>query len=204
MKKRLFLLFSIFSLFCTQAFAGTQKPMSIQDMMDKLGNFELIHILAVFLFPPLCALIMVLLQPKSHYDPSRVRKYIYSLLVYLVCVPGMLSCTLTGYTMFFSRQNLLDVNAFVYFFPILTMIATLVIIARKNVLADLPGVDRLYSLMIILLISFGTALAIQKTRIWIFFGGSVKILLYIAIGCFIVLKIASWKLFRKKKEYYDY
>ena len=127
-------------------------------------------------------------------------RFVYAVLVYLACVPGMFASVLTAYTLFFSRENLLDANPFVYFLPILSMIVTLVLI-RKNVSFDeVPGFDRLSGLMVMVGCSFAIALAIQKTKIWVFFGGSIERLFILAAGIFGLLKWGAYMLFRRRDE----
>ena len=127
-------------------------------------------------------------------------KYFYAVLVYLTCVPGMFAGVLTAYTLFFSRENLLDTNLLVYFLPIVSMIVTLVLI-RKNVAFDeVPGFDRLSGLMVMVGCSFAIALAIQKTRIWIVFGGSIERLFILAAAIFGLLKWGAYTLFRRRDE----
>ena len=65
---------------------------------------------------------------------------------------------------------------------------------------DVPGFDRLSGLMVMVGCSFVIALAIQKTRIWVFFGGSIEQLLLLAAGVFALLKWGSYMLFRQKEE----
>lgn len=173
------------------------RPASIQDFTRTLEQIPTLILLAVFLTPPLLAWIFSLIHKPGQGDLAPWR-YIYAGLVYLVCIPGIFSCVLTGYSMFFIRQNLLSVNIFVYFVPIISMIATLVIIGRNATWEKLPGVDRLTALMVVLVISFSVALFIQKTRIWIFFGGRFSTLVIIALISFVILKWSLYKLFRKK------
>jgi hypothetical protein len=78
------------------------------------------------------------------------------------------------------------------------MVATLVVIGRNARWKNLPGVDRLTALISVLAISFSVALFIQKTRVWIIFGGRFTTLIAIALISFVVLKWSLYKLFRKK------
>lgn len=168
--------------------------MTLQELINRIGQVDPWILLAIFAAPPLLAWIM----SKCHRYGSAGRnpwRFLYAGLVYLVCIPGLLAGVLIAYGVFFLRQNLLQVNLFVYFLPLAAMIGTLVIVGRQADWADLPGVDRLYALMVILGITFGVTLAIQKTRIFVFFGGSIRALLLIALVCFLLLKWASWKLF---------
>jgi len=173
--------------------------MTIESLIRKASEIDTWLVVAIFIAPPvLIWIVSVFHRRQNGIDPPW--NYIYSFFVYLVCVPGMFSCVLTAYSMFFVRQNLLQVNFIIYFFPILGMIVTLVIV-KKNVNWDqLPGIDRLYALMILIAVSFAIALAIQKSRIWIFFGGSIGTLLVLSIFFFALLKWGMHMLFRSKDE----
>ena len=149
--------------------------------------------------PPVAAWVVGRLHNRGQ-GGTEPWNYFYAVLVYLACVPGIFAGVLTGYTLFFSRENLLDTNLLVYFLPIVSMILTLVLI-RKNVAFDeVPGFDRLSGLMVMVGCSFAIALAIQKTKIWILFGGSIERLLLLAAGIFGLLKWGAYMLFRRRDE----
>ena len=172
--------------------------MTTRDLIQWAGQHPVL-LLLVFVVPPVLAWLAGWLHGKEQGQLSPW-KYIYSVLVYLVCVPGMFAGVITAYTLFFSHENLLDANLLVYFLPIVSMIVTLVLI-RKNVsFDDVPGFDRLSGLMVMVGCSFVMALAIQKTRIFLFFGGSIEKLFLLAAGLFALLKWGSYMLFRRRDE----
>jgi hypothetical protein len=127
-------------------------------------------------------------------------KYVYSVLVYLACLPGIFAGVLTAYALFFSRENLLDVNLLIYLLPIISMVVTLVLIRKRVSFDQVPGFDRLSGLMVMIACSLGIALAIEKTRIFLFFGGSVEWLIAVAIGVFALIKWGTYMLFRSRNE----
>jgi len=154
---------------------------------------------AAMIVPPVVAWAAGRLQ-KPGSAGAGLWKYLYAVLVYLVCVPGMFAGVLTAYTLFFSRENLLDVSLLVYFLPIVSMIATLALIRKSISFDEVPGFDRLSGLMVMVGCSFAIALAIQKTNIWIFFGGSLERLFILAAGIFALLKWGAYALFRRRDE----
>lgn len=107
---------------------------------------------------------------------------------------------LTAYTLFFSRENLLDASLLAYFTPVVSMIVTLVFIRKSVSFDDIPGFDRLSGLMLMIGCSFAFALAIDKTRIWIWFGASIERLFLLALGMFALLRWGSYMLFRSHDE----
>lgn len=127
-------------------------------------------------------------------------KYLYSVLIYAACIPGMLSAVLTGYTIFLSRENLMDQNVLVYVAPIIAMTVTLMIV-RKNVdFAAVPGFDRIWGLMTMIAMTFAIVLAISKTSIFLFFGGSIVMLIGMCAFVFALLKWGAYMAFRGSHE----
>jgi len=153
----------------------------------------------VFVFAPLAAWACGRLHgPGNAADPPW--KYVYSALVYLTCVPGMFAGVLTGYALFFTNENLLDVSFLVYVLPIISMVVTLVVIRKAVSFEAIPGFERLSGLMMMIGCSFAIALVIQKTRIWIVFGGSIDRLIILAVSVFALLKWGTYMIFRSRAE----
>ena len=172
--------------------------MTTRDVIQWAGQHPVVLLLG-FVAPPVLAWLAGQMHGKDQGKLAPWR-YLYSVLVYLVCVPGMFAGVITAYTLFFSGENLLDANLLVYFLPIASMVATLVLI-RKNVsFDDVPGFDRLSGLMVMVACSFVIALVIQKTRIFVFFGGSIEKLFLLAAAVFALLKWGTYMLFRRRDE----
>lgn len=127
-------------------------------------------------------------------------KYLYSALVYLVCFPGICSGVLTGYGLFFTNENLLDVNIAIYIAPAVSMVATLILIRKSVTFDEIPGFDRLSGLMTMIAVTFAFALAISKTRLGVFFFGSVGMLIVLVVGLFALLKWGTYMVFRGRNE----
>jgi hypothetical protein len=172
--------------------------MTTRDLIQLAGQHPG-TLLAAFVMPPLASWLLGQMHERGRGGAAPWR-YCYAVLVYVACVPGMFAGVLTAYTLFFTRENLLDANLLVWCLPILSMLATLIFI-RKNVsFDDVPGFDRLSGLMVMVGCSFALALAIQKTNIWVFFGGSLEKLFLLAGGIFALLKWGAQALFRRRDE----
>jgi len=113
---------------------------------------------------------------------------------------AMFSAVLTAYSMFFRNENLLEVNLLVYVLPLVSMTVALVFVHKNVGFEAVPGFDRLSGLMILIACSFGLALAIHKTRIFVGFFGSIDRLFLLAAGIFALLKWSGYMLFRRKDE----
>ena len=143
--------------------------MSINEMIMRLGRFNL-PIIGIFLFIPLFAFITGKIVSREQGDRSPF-KYVYSMLVFLSCVPGMFSSVLTVYTLFILRANLLGINVILFFLPIASMIATVAILDRAVDLDKVPGFERMLGLFLTLAVTFVIMFVILQLRIWVFFGG---------------------------------
>ena len=154
---------------------------------------------AVLLVPPLVALILPRLHGRAAAGGAPW-KYFYSLLIYLTAIPGVLAAVLTAYTLFFTGENLLDVNWLVYLLPVAAMAMTLLFLGRRVPFDRLPGVDRLSGLIVLIAVTFAIVLAISKTRIWLVFGGSIATLGVLAAAVFAVLRWSARAAFRRPDE----
>lgn len=170
--------------------------MTIQDLLGKVSQVDIRLLLAIFAAPPMAAVLMGVFHGRGRGLDSPWR-YLYGFLIYLVCPPGILSAVLVAYSMFFLRQNLLTVNIMVYFLPLACMAATLAVIHQRVDMNRLPGIERIYALMVMAAVSMAVALAIMNTRIWIVFGGSMTSLGLIALFCFLLLRWAFGTLLGK-------
>jgi hypothetical protein len=169
--------------------------MTTREFIEMAGRHWMI-LAGLFLLPPVAAWLCGLAHGRGN-GGNTPWKYAYSSLVYLACVPGTFAAVLTCYTLFFTRENLLDVNPLVYFLPIVSMVATLIVISRIVSFELVPGFNRLEGLMVMIACSFAVALAIQKTRIFIGFFGSIDRLLLLAAGVFALLRWGAYMLFRR-------
>jgi hypothetical protein len=172
--------------------------MTTRELIDQADQHP-VALAAALAAPPLFSLVVGRLHGRGQ-GGAEPWNYAYAVLVYLACVPGMFASVLTAYTLFFSRENLLDTNLLVYFLPIVSMIVTLVLVRKSVAFDEVPGFDRLSGLMVMVGCSFAIALAIQKTKIWILFGGSIERLFILAAGIFGLLKWGAYMLFRRRDE----
>jgi hypothetical protein len=172
--------------------------MTLRDLTQAAGNHP-IPVVSVLVGLPILAWLVGVCHRQDE-GRNAPWKYAYSGLVYLACIPGTFAATLTAYAMFFRNESLLDANLFIYFLPILSMVTTLVLVGKRVEFKDVPGFDRLSGLMVLMACSFGLALAVHKTRIFVGFFGSVEMLFALAAGIFALLKWGGYMLFRRGDE----
>ena len=121
--------------------------MTLREFFELLANNPEILIF-FFIACPLTALLSWWLgRGEGHLSPW---KYLYSILVYLICIPGIFAVTLNIYLFLFERQSVFDADIWTQVFPIFSMILTLILI-RKNVSFDkIPGFGKIHGLMLMI------------------------------------------------------
>lgn len=157
------------------------------------------HLTAYFLALPIGSALLGICHGRKNGGLSPW-KYLYSAIVYLACVPGLLAGVLIGYALFFTKQNLMDVDLLVFVMPVVSMTVTLILVSKRVDFDQVPGFDRLSGLMVMIAVTFILALAIIKTRIWLVFGDSVLTLVVLVLGLFALLRWGAYMLFRRKED----
>ena len=138
--------------------------MTLQEFFRLLGENPS-YVLIYFGMIPFTALLAGFMgQGEGHISPW---KYLYSTLIYLVCVPGIFAFTLNVYLFLFERRSVLESDIYTQILPIISMVATLLII-RKNVsYKDIPGFDKLSGLVMMILATFAFMWLLDKTNIYV-------------------------------------
>ena len=126
-------------------------------------------------------------------------RYLYALLVYAACVPGIFAAILVVYALFFSGENLLDVNVTIYLAPIVAMVATLGLMRRSVDFDSVPGFNRLTGLMTMIAVTFAVALVLRSLRVWLFFGASLIWFFVLAAALFVLFKWGGRLLFGRRR-----
>lgn len=172
--------------------------MTARELVDVAARHPAV-LAALGLLPPLAAFVARLMHAPRGGGVAPWR-YLYAVLIYLVCVPGVGAAVLTGYTLFFTRESLIDKDLLVYVLPIVSMAVTLALIAKAASFDDIPGFDRLSGLITLVAVTFVILLVIHKTFVGIFFGASITMLFVIGAFLFALLKWGARVAFRGAGE----
>ena len=165
--------------------------MSIQDIIDLFGS-QPNFILSYYVVILVVAIIGYLFVNKNNFKAPL--SYLYTLLIYGVSIPGLLSFMLLLYSFFFLKGNLLELDIVVYIVPIIGLITTLFIINKSVPMSYIPGFDKISGLFTIVIITFFITYLLQKMFFGVLFIGKVQHLIVLFLGLLIVLKLAFDKL----------
>ncbi|MBP7273176.1 MAG: hypothetical protein KA974_05010 [Saprospiraceae bacterium] len=121
--------------------------MTVQQLFDLLTQ-QPQYLIAYFLLLPLIALIAGFMSSgEGHLSPW---KYLFSLLIYLACVPGVFSITLNVYLFLFERRSIFQSDVYMQVLPIISMLITLLILRRFVNFTYIPGFDKISGLIMMI------------------------------------------------------
>jgi hypothetical protein len=144
------------------------------------------------LLPVTAGLALIFGKNEGHLSPW---KYLYSILVYASCIPGIFSITLSAYKFLFERGSIMDANIWTQVLPIIIMILTLWLIRRNVSLDDVPGFDKIGSLIFFLSVLIIFLWILEKTNIYVISFLPFWQFILIFIGFVIVLRFGIKRMF---------
>ena len=150
----------------------------------------LIYFLAI---PAIALLAGAFSKGEGHLSPW---KYLYSTLIYMVSIPGIFAVTLSIYLFLFERQPIMDMNLHTQVLPVLSMIATLMIITKQVRLDQIPGFDRLSGLIVIIGSMIALMWIIDKTHIFAITIIPFYVVVLILLAGFFVIRMGIRRLGR--------
>ena len=157
-----------------------------------------IPIVAYFFLIPITALVAGILgKGEGHLSPW---KYLYSTLVYLICVPGILAITLSVYLFLFERRSVFDTDIFTQILPVLSMVGTLLLI-RKNVpLERIPGFGKMSGLIMMILTTLFVMWILDKTRLIAFSYIPFQYVILMFVGLLLIFRIGWSRIFSSSEN----
>lgn len=163
--------------------------MTLQDFFQKIADNPS-YIVFYFVIIPLTALLAGWLgKGEGHLSPW---KYLYSTLIYLVTVPGIFAVTLSVYFFLFERRSIMQTDMLVQVLPVVSMIATLLLIRRNVRLDQIPGFDKLSGLIMMISATLVIMWVVDRTHFVVFSHMPFQYAILILIGLLIVIRF-GWK-----------
>jgi hypothetical protein len=165
--------------------------MTLQEFFQFLGQNPT-YILTYFSAIPLIALLANFMgKGEGHLSPWR---YLYSVLIYAVCIPGIFAFALNIYLFLFERRSVMESDVFSQILPIFSMIGTLLIIRQNAPFATIPGFDKLSGLIMMISATFAFMWFLDRTHIYVFSYLPFWQVILLFIGLFVAIRF-GWSRF---------
>jgi hypothetical protein len=171
--------------------------MTLQDFFELLAENP-IWILSYFLLIPFTALLAgVLGKGEGELSPW---KYLYSALIYLVCVPGIFAVTLSIYVFVFERRSIFQTDIYTQILPVVSMVATLLLIRKNADLNLIPGFDKISGLIMMIAAALAIMWFVDRTHIWVVSYLPFYQAVLIFIGLLLVVRFGWSRFFRRSEK----
>lgn len=162
--------------------------MTLRELFDYLSANPAVMMLYFLMVPFTAFLAGILGKGEGHLSPW---KYLYSTLIYLVCVPGIFAAALAVYLFLFEKGgSIFNVNLLTQVLPIVSMIATLGIIRRNAPFESIPGFSKLSSLMLMIASIFVLMYFLDRLHLVAWVNVPVIYLILIVAGLLLAFRLA--------------
>jgi hypothetical protein len=166
--------------------------MTLRELFDYLSANPS-TVVGYFLMMPFIALLAGWLgKNEGHQSPW---KYLYSTLVYLVCVPGIFAAALAVYLFLFEQGgSIYNINLLTQVLPVVSMIVTLGIIRRNVPYEYIPGFGKISDLIVMIASVFVLMYFLDRLHLvaWVYMP--VQWLLLIIVGLLILFRFGLKRL----------
>ncbi|MEP7267205.1 MAG: hypothetical protein ABI844_06215 [Saprospiraceae bacterium] len=163
--------------------------MTLQDFFNFIGSHPSILLFYGIAIPLSAFLTGVFSRDEGYLSPW---KYLYSFIIYLVCVPGIFALMLNIYLFLFERQSIWSLNLYTQALPVVVMIFTLMIIRKFVNLDYIPGFEKLGGLVLMVTAVLLIMWFLDKTHIYVFSFMPFSQVILIIIGLLVAIRFA-WK-----------
>jgi len=141
--------------------------------------------------PILAAIIGLLVDEKVHLDPWR---YIYMILLYMICVPGIFAVTLLVYSFLFEHISIYDIDLITHVLPVISMVVTILVVKKYISLDDIPGFGKLTGLIMMIFTVLIIMWAIDRLRLVAFIYLPIQYVLLILVALLLVFRLGLKRL----------
>lgn len=168
--------------------------MTLQDFFKLLGENPN-YVFWYFGLIPFTALLAGYIgKGEGHISPW---KYLYSALIFLVCIPGIFAVTLNIYLFLFERnqRSILEYDILSQILPIVSMVFTLFVIGRNVHFSSIPGFDKISGLMTMITATFAFMWFLDRTHIVVFSYVPFWQAILIFIVLFLIIRLTWSRMF---------
>ncbi len=163
--------------------------MTLKEALDSLTANPIYVLIYLGIIPVMAFVAGIISREKGQEAPWT---YLYSTLIYFICVPGIFSITVSIYQFLFERRSIWDADVFVQVLPIISMVVTLLIIRRNVNLDYIPGFDKLSGLVMVIAATLTIMWFVDRLRIIVFSYLRFEYVIFFFIGLLLVIRI-GWR-----------
>ncbi len=166
--------------------------MTLRELFDYLSANPLV-VVAYFSLLLITALLAGIMgKDEGHLSPW---KYLYSAIIYLVCVPGIFAAALAVYLFLFEQGgSIYNVNLLTQVLPVVAMLITLNVVRRNVEFGYIPGFGRLTDLIMTIFTVFLLMYLLNRLHLVAWVYVPVQWLILIVVGLLLIVRFGLKRL----------
>jgi len=166
--------------------------MTLRELFDYLNSNPL-AVVAYFLLLLFTAMLAGMMgKGEGHQSPW---KYLYSAIIYLVCVPGVFAAALAVYLFLFEQGgSVFNVNLLTQVLPVVAMLVTLNVIRRNVMFGDIPGFGRITDLIMTIVVVFVLMYLLNRLHLIVWVRVPVQWFILIVVGLLFMVRLGLKRL----------
>lgn len=125
----------------------------------------------------------------------RFWSYVYAVLVYATCIPGIFAVSLNIYLFLFERQSIWQANVILQFLPVISMALTLMLIKSKIPFGVIPGFGKISGFLALIFLLIGVMWFVDRIHLVAFTYVPFVFILGGFIAALLAIRFAWSKLF---------
>ena len=124
-------------------------------------------------------------------------KYFFSFLIFAACIPGIFSVTISAFQFLFKRVSIMETNIYLQIMPVISMILTLVLINKAIPFRQIPGFEKLSSLIIVIIAVFTLLWFVDRLRIISIVRLPLELVLVVLLASIFAILFVVRKFFKR-------
>lgn len=166
--------------------------MTLRELFDYL-DANPVTVAGYFLLLLITAILAGMIgKGEGHLSPW---KYLYSAIVYLVCVPGIFAAALAVYLFLFEQGgSIFNVNLLTQVLPVAAMLLTLGVVRRNVEFGYIPGFGRLTDLIMTIFTVFLLMYFLNRLHLVAWVYVPVQWLILIVVGLLLIVRFGLKRL----------
>lgn len=121
--------------------------------------------------------------------------YVYAVLVYAICIPGVAAVTLNIYLFLFERQSVWETNIVLQLLPVISMALSLMLIKSKIPFSLIPGFGKISRFLTLITALIGVMWFFDRIRLVAFTYVPFSVILIGFVLTLVAIRFAWSKLF---------
>jgi hypothetical protein len=166
--------------------------MTLRDLLQYAENDPKL-ILAYFLFWPMLSFLLFALIKDSN-KAYRIN-WLFSIICFLVVLPGIFTLNLNIYLFLFERQSIWDLNLVTQVLPIVSMITSLFFVKKTLAFDYIPGFEKLSSISALIFGIMALLWVVDKTHIFAFSMIPFSVIIIGFVALILLVKFGFKRLF---------